>query len=103
MQNEKKEYLKQYMYQESVIRSLNQLAVINPEKEDIYRDKISQALEIRSDIEQKISSVEDTVLREVLYNKYIFGKTLEEISYILNYSKRHIERLHIKALEKIEI
>ena len=103
MQNEKKEYLKQYMYQESVIRSLNQLAVINPEKKDIYRDKISQALEIRSDIEQKISSVEDTVLREVLYNKYIFGKTLEEISYILNYSKRHIERLHIKALEKIEI
>lgn len=103
MQNEKKEYLKQYMYQESVIRSLNQLALINPEKKDIYRDKISQALEIRSDIEQKISSVEDTVLREVLYNKYIFGKTLEEISYILNYSKRHIERLHIKALEKIEI
>ncbi len=103
MQNEKKEYLKQYMYQESVIRSLNQLAVINPEKKSIYRDKISQALKTRSDIEEKISSVEDTVLRELLYNKYIFGKTLEEISYILNYSKRHIERLHIKALEKIEI
>ena len=31
------------------------------------------------------------------------GKTLEEISLILNYSKRHIERLHIKALEKFNM
>jgi len=103
MQNLKKEYLKQYLYQEAAINTFTQLAVIHPEREEEYKKKIIECAKIRSDIESKISAVEDTLLREVLYNKYIFGKTLEQMGYMLNYSKRHIERLHIKALEKIEI
>lgn len=103
MQKAKKEYLKQYLYQEAVINSLMQLSAINPERKEAYKKKISECNAIRGDIEEKISLVEDTLLREILYNKYIFGKTLEQISYILNYSKRHIERLHVKALEKIDI
>ncbi len=103
MQNKKKEYLKQYLYQEAVIQSLSQFSIIHPEKEPEYRQKINVCIDIRNDIEEKISAVDDTLLREILYNKYIFGKTLEQISFILNYSKRHIERLHIKALEKIDI
>ena len=55
------------------------------------------------EIEQKISNVDDELLCEILYQKYILGKTLEDIAVILNYSKRHIERLHIKALEKFKI
>ena len=103
MLKSKKEYLKQYLYQETVINSLLQFSVIYPEREEEYKIEISKCNEIRKDIEEKISAVEDILLREILYNKYVFGKTLEQISYILNYSKRHIERLHIKALEKIEI
>ncbi len=99
----KKEYLKQYLYQETEINSLLRLLHTYPEKETEYKFKISQCYKIRADIEKKISAVDDILLREVLFHKYIFGKTLDEISYILNYSKRHIERLHIKALEKIEI
>lgn len=103
MLKSKKEYLKQYLYQETIINSLMQFSVIYPEREEEYKLKILKCNKIRKDIEEKISAVEDTLLREILYNKYVFGKTLEQIAYILNYSKRHIERLHIKALEKIEI
>jgi len=103
MQKLKKEYLKQYLYQERMINTYSQLLLIYPEREAEYRGKIDGCVQIRKEIEAKISAVEDTLLREVLYNKYIFGKTLEQISYILNYSKRHIERLHVKAVEKIEI
>ena len=103
MQEAKKEYLKQYLYQESMIGTLSQMIIINPEKSEDYRREISKCIKTRNDIEEKISSVDDILLREVLFNKYILGKTLEQIAYILNYSKRHIERLHIKALEKIEL
>ena len=54
-------------------------------------------------LEAKIEALPDDNLREVLYNKYILGQTLEEISFTLNYSKRHIERLHVKALEKFTL
>ena len=54
---------------------------------------------LRIKIERQISEVDSGILSEVLYQKYIFGKTLEDIGAILNYSTRHIERLHIKALD----
>ena len=75
----------------------------NPQRKEYYERKIENCKKLRFQIEQVIESVEDNTLSEVLYQKYIFGRTLEQIGCILNYSKRHIERLHIKALEKIEI
>ena len=75
----------------------------NPENKDYYNQKILKAKALRKDIELKISKVGDETLCELLFQKYVFGKTLEEISYIINYSKRHTERLHIKALEKFNM
>ena len=103
MHEEKKKYLGKYLLQETKINSLNQLAIRNPKRKDYYLKKIETCINLRTEIEQKIEAVEDATLSEILYQKYIFGRTLEQISYILNYSKRHIERLHIKALEKIEL
>ncbi len=103
MHENKKAYLKQYRHQEKVICTLTQMIITSPENRDKYQLLIDRSYDIRRDIENKISAVDDTVLRELLYNKYIFGKTLEQISCILNYSKRHIERLHIKALEKFQM
>ena len=40
------------------------------------------------------------VLSEILYLKYVLGKTLSEIGFIINYSQRQTERLHRMALEK---
>ena len=103
MRKEKKEYLNQYLLQEPKINRLYNMISINPQKRDYYENLISEALTLREEIEKKINRIDDKVLVEILYNKYIFGRTLEETSYIINYSKRHTERLHVKALEKFKI
>ena len=66
-----------------------------------YLSELKQ-YDLRNNIEKAIKNLPDNLLSEILYRKYILGKTLEEISFTLNYSKRHIERLHLKALEIIE-
>lgn len=99
----KKQYLSLYLLQESKINRLKQMSLINPEEKQKYQLEITKSLSLRNEIEFKIRSVDNNILSELLFQKYILGKTLEEISYILNYSKRHIERLHIEALKKFEL
>lgn len=99
----KKNYLKQYILQEAIISRYINMCKINPKKCKFYKEKIEEAENLRQVIEEKISNINKPVLSELLTQKYIFGKTLEEIGLILNYSKRHIERLHIKALDEFEI
>lgn len=103
MQEKKKKYLRLYLLQEARINRLQEMCQINPKNRGIYKSEIAEAKTLRIEIENKIRLVEDPLLCELLHQKYIFGKTLEEISLILNYSKRHIERLHIKALEKFNM
>lgn len=103
MQSEKKKYLSHYLLQEARINRLYEMIRINPSRKSEYEIKISNCKHLREDIEEKISEMDDQLLCELLYQKYILGKTLEEIAIILNYSKRHIERLHIKALEKFKM
>ena len=99
----KKEYLNSYLKQQTLIDRYSKMLIQNPENKDYYTRKILNAKALRKDIEMKISKVDEVTLCELLFQKYVFGKTLEEISYIINYSKRHTERLHIKALEKFNI
>ncbi|MBR4123074.1 MAG: hypothetical protein IKT93_01500 [Clostridia bacterium] len=103
MREEKKRYLNLYLLQEAKIKRLNSMMLISPDKKSEYKEKIAECIKIRDNIETKIKAVDGGVLSEILFQKYIFGKTLTEISYILNYSKRQIERLHIKALEKFNM
>jgi len=103
MQTEKKKYLSHYLLQEARINRLYEMIRINPSRKAEYETKISNCKKLREDIEEKISQVDYQLLCELLYQKYILGKTLEDIAIILNYSKRHIERLHIKALEKFKM
>lgn len=103
MREEKKQYLKSYLLQEAKINRLNQMIIINPQNRSEYNNKIIASNKLRNEIEAKINTLNDPLLSELLIQKYILGRTLEEIGYILNYSKRHIERLHIKALEKFEL
>lgn len=99
MRQKKKEYLSSYLLQETKINRLKKMADLNPQLEPEYNKALNEALLLRIKIERQISEVDSGILSEVLYQKYIFGKTLEDISAILNYSTRHIERLHIKALD----
>lgn len=103
MNRQKKEYLSLYLLQNEKIRRLSETALQNPEDKEKYILQIESAQNLRREIEDKIESVDGGVLSELLYLKYVCGKTLMEISYELNYSVRQIERLHIKALQKFEM
>ena len=103
MNDEKKKYLSLYLLQNEKIRRLRETALQNSEDKDKYISQIEAARALRLEIEDKIEAVDGGVLSELLYLKYVCGKTLMEISYELNYSVRQIERLHIKALDKFEM
>ena len=103
MSKEKKEYLSLYLLQSEKIRRLRETALQNPEEKEKYISQIKAAQTLRREIEDKIEAVDGGVLSELLYLKYVCGKTLMQISYELNYSVRQIERLHIKALGKFEM
>ena len=103
MNSAKKQYLNLYLLQQAKITRLEKMTVLNPKESQKYKEEIKKAFNLREEIEMKIRRVDNGILSELLFQKYICGKTLEEISYILNYSKRHIERLHIEALKKFNI
>lgn len=98
-----KNYLKGYLILESKLNRLKEMKKKNPENIEFYKFEIKNVYKKRNKIEEKIETVENEISREILYNKYILGKTLEEISLEINYSKRHTERLHIKALKEIKL
>ena len=103
MFEEKKEYLNQYKIQGIKINRLKEMALECPKNQEIYILKINSAQKLRDEIESKISAMKDEVLSELLFQKYVFGLPLEEVGYIINYSKRQTERLHRKALEEFTI
>lgn len=100
---DKKKYLSLYLLQHSkIIRLKSMQPQTDAEKQKISKE-IMDANNLRFEIENKINNVSDERLKELLFFKYVCGKTLLEISYILNYSPRHTERLHIKALKEFKI
>lgn len=103
MEKSKKKFLKQYLFQQSKIIRLQQMIKMHPERKNLYLKQIKECEETRILIEETISTVDDELLKEVLTLKYLCGKTLEETALIINYSKRHTERLHSKALAKLDI
>ncbi len=98
-----KAFLKRYLLQEAKIRTFAEMHEKRRENSEYYNKQIAECKMLREKIEKKISAVEDETLKELLFQKYILGKTLEEISLVINYSKRHTERLHRKALAAIKI
>ena len=103
MREDKKNYLKLYSIQESKIKRLKEMMILYPERKENYKKDIEKSLNLRAEIETKIKSLDNDILSEVLFQKYVFGKTLEQIGDLLNYSERQIERFHIKALDEIKI
>lgn len=62
---------------------------------DEYTDK-------KSEIISQIGSMEDEVLYDILFSRYIAKKTFEKIAENLHYSFRQTTRLHGKALQEFE-
>lgn len=100
---EKKEYLDLYLIQQAKILRLKRLMELNPESNSRYELKIKNAEQLREKIEEDIERVDGGILSEVLSQHYLCGRSLEQTAYALNYSKRHIERLHKTAMERLNI
>ena len=103
MRKNKKQYLNKYLLQQAKIDRLNKMSLLNPDLKTKYEQEIQSAKAIRNEIEDKIARVDDGILSEVLFQKYILGRTLEEVSLAINYSKRQTERFHLAALEKFKM
>ena len=101
--NKKKEYLDLYLLQQAKILRLKKLMEQNPDSSNRYLVKIKNAEQLREKIEEDIENVDGGLLSEVLSQHYLCGRSLEQTAYALNYSKRHIERLHKTAMEKLSI
>ena len=51
------------------------MIVINPHLKESYCLEIAKAEKLRRDIEEKIAAVDDGILSELLFQKYILGRT----------------------------
>ena len=103
VQKTKKKYLNSYLLQQPKIDRLNRMIRLHPNLKNNYKKEILKANKLRKDIETKISHVDGGILSEVLFQKYILGRTLEEVGLAINYSKRQTERMHVAALEKFKM
>lgn len=100
MRKEAKKYLSLYLLQHTKIQRLQGQIALYPQKAEEYRALIEGAESLRREIEEKIKKTDGGLLSEILYLKYVLGKTLPEISFTINYSQRQTERLHRLALDK---
>lgn len=101
--DEKRAYLSLYPLQQIKIERLRSLMFKNPDRRDTYKATLHRAERLRNEIEDAIDAVDNGLLTEILSQKYLCGKSLEDIANMLNYSKRQIERLHIIALEQLPL
>lgn len=99
----KKQYLKKYIIQEKRIKRLEEMIILNPKKQAVYTDEIAACEALKREIEEKISKVDNDLLREVLFLKYTCGKSLTQVAEMISYSRRHTERLHVSALKSFEL
>lgn len=98
---EKREYLELYALQQARITRYLALSAKNADKKDKYKDKLMRAMWVRDVIEEDIESLADKTESEVLAQKYLCGKSLEETAVLLNYSRRQVERIHLNGLENL--
>ncbi len=67
------------------------------EKETLTKKELQEQDILFGMLQEKISEVPDETLREVLMQRYIYGKLLKDIATDMNYSYDYIRELHSKA------
>lgn len=72
------------------------------EAEDRLDAQITLLIATEREVERTINSVKDSIMRKLLYERYINGKTWEQIAVMLNYTYRRITQLHGNALLVVE-
>lgn len=97
-----REFLRKYRILLTKISRLKNMISLCPENRRKYLCEIKECTTLRDRIERAIEAVDGDLLSEILSLKYMCGKTIEEISMDICYSKRQTERLHIRALSLIK-
>ena len=72
------------------------------EAEERLDEQITMLIATEREVERTINSVKDSIMRKLLYERYINGKTWEQIAVMLNYTYRRITQLHGNALLIVE-
>ncbi len=70
--------------------------------ENEINEEIDRLVEIKIEIKGIIAAVLDSTLRTILERRYILNESWETIAEKLDYSPRHILRMHNKAVEFLE-
>ena len=83
----------------AVERAYCQIAEYNAETDKL----LDEYNVVRRQAERLISSISDAAQREVLSRRYLMGQQWEEIAGSMNYSVRHITRLHGLALQNMSL
>ena len=65
-------------------------------------EEVDRLQEVKTKVERAIGTVPDASQRAVLTRRYINGERWERIAVELNYTYRHVTRLHGEALQKIK-
>lgn len=83
----------------AVERAYCQIAEYNAETDKL----LDEYNVVRRQAERLISSISDAAQREVLSRRYLMGQQWEEIADSMDYSVRHITRLHGLALQNMSL
>ena len=67
----------------------------------VLEDRRKEALRVMSEIMDAIKSVPDDVQRVILIEKYVNGRTLQDIQNDVHYEKRNMVILHGRALWEV--
>lgn len=69
--------------------------------ENEIREQIEKMIVIRHQVEDAINSLQSETLKNLMTYKYINGYTWEQIAVKMNYTWRHVFRLHGEALKHV--
>ena len=79
----------------------NSIAKLNAMEESLA-DMIDEYIRKKDVIVSQIDGIENEEHYSLLFSRYVEKKTFEKIAYEMNYSFRHITRLHGRALKEFE-
>lgn len=76
---------------------LRLIAKVDSIERDIVKE-LDQLISMKTRISKEIEQVQDTTAKDILYQRYVSFLSFEQIAVNLGYSRRHIDRLHGRAL-----
>ena len=65
--------------------------------------KLNECIDLRLQIEQAVNALNEPRERELMRRRYIEGQRWEQVAYEMNYTLRHVTRLHGRILQRMRV